>query len=572
MDNKHKKIYTHLFLSYTATIIIALVLLNAYFLKYSVDTKKQTATYINQQLVGDVNAKVENTFNITDLVADSIYSYRGNILDLLRFISIDFNKYKEEKLDEISGSQGISYFGTEILFERSFNTYDNILNISTISRERNEVRTFNRNTQIDFKTISNYDELRKKEIIFDKNTITHIIKLNDITNLEEKGLLCVTYSFNDIRAIMKEYGSSYSIFVLGDNEIIYNSSDKLNEKVIATVLELSKNKEFIKQKTSEYYNLSYIGDNITIASRVENENKLWLTSNFYIVLAIINIIIFVVAEVFIYLKVKSLNKRMESLVKSMEAVENGNLDVFVDVDNHEADELSYIAGRFNFMCKQLKTYINKSYIAEINQKNAEMERLQSQINPHFLYNTLEVIRMKAVCSGNKDVGKMLQNLAVLFRSQVKEKNIITIEKELGYCRKYLDLFKLRYDDKFSYDIICDNDEILQMGIIKFIIQPILENYIVHGVRLSDDDNKLVILVSAIGSDINIEIKDNGIGISQDKLCEIKKKIGDKNYKSDSIGITNVNQRIQNTYGENYGVKFGSIENVGTTVLIKIPKN
>lgn len=569
MDNKYKKIYRHLFIVYTTTIIIAIGLLNLYFLKYSADTKKETELYINQQLVGEVTSKVDNTFLTTDLIADSIYSYRDNILDLLKFISIDFNSYKEQKLDTITNNAGISYSGTEVLFERSFNSYNNLFKISTISKKRNEVRIFNRNTQIDFRSIDNYDEISKQKIICWENTITHIIKINDITNLNEEGLLCLTYNLTDINNILKKYEDYYDVFVFSGEDMIYKSSDSYDEKLVSNIMNLSKSKQLISKMASEYYNLSYM-DDITIVGRVTNNSRIWLAPNFYIMLIAIDLIIFAIAELVIYLKIKKLNLRIENIVHSMEAVEKGNLDVRIEVKNDDIDELNYISSRFNEMCRQLDTHIKKSYIAEINQKNAEMKQLQSQINPHFLYNTLEVIRMKAICSGNKDVGKMLYNLAVLFRSQLKESDVITIQRELDYCKKYLELFKLRYDERFSYEIIC-NKELVDCNIIKFILQPIIENYVVHGVRLSENDNKLEILVSSDGDDINIYINDNGIGISHDKLCEIEKKLSDKNHKSDSIGITNVNQRIKNTYGQFYGLKFVSDMQNGTSILIKIPK-
>lgn len=96
----------------------------------------------------------------------------------------------------------------------------------------------------------------------------------------------------------------------------------------------------------------------------------------------------------------------------------------------------------------------KSYLAEIEQQNAEMQALQSQINPHFLYNTLEAIRMKAICNGDREVGKMLYSLAVTFRSQLKEADVITLMQEMHYCKKYLELFEYRYQGKFRSSVEC----------------------------------------------------------------------------------------------------------------------
>lgn len=118
------------------------------------------------------------------------------------------------------------------------------------------------------------------------------------------------------------------------------------------------------------------------------------------------------------------------------------------------DELDVIACHFNEMCEKLDLHIQKSYLAEIDQKNAEMSALQSQINPHFLYNTLEAIRMKAICNGDSEVGKMLYSMAVTFRSQLKEADIITLAQELHYCKKYLELFEYRYPSQFKSSVDC----------------------------------------------------------------------------------------------------------------------
>ena len=151
----------------------------------------------------------------------------------------------------------------------------------------------------------------------------------------------------------------------------------------------------------------------------------------------------------INLYLRRLNSRVENIVQGMERVTTGDLQVRL-YTNENRDELDIIAGRFNKMCEDLQTYIEKSYLAEIEAKNAELEALQSQINPHFLYNTLEAIRMRAICNGDREVGKMLYSMSVLFRSQLKEADWITIGQELDYCKQYLGLFEVRYQGNFKY--------------------------------------------------------------------------------------------------------------------------
>lgn len=133
--------------------------------------------------------------------------------------------------------------------------------------------------------------------------------------------------------------------------------------------------------------------------------------------------------------------------------------------------------------------------------------LQSQINPHFLYNTLESIRMKAICNGDIEVGRMLYILAFLFRNQLKENDIIPIKNEINYCQKYLEIFKFRYEEKFEFTINCP-EEILDKQIIKFTLQPLIENYFVHAIKLENNDNRISINIKEKNNKIIIEIEDN----------------------------------------------------------------
>ena len=571
MKKKGRKIYRKLFVVYTTVIILLIGLLDLYFFKYSIDIEKDKKIYDNQQLVNEISFVIDNQFLATDMIVDGIYTYRENILDLLKFLNLEFNEYKKQKLDSISGSVGISYTGTETLVERSFAVNSNLYAITIVSKKNNKASIFNRKSQIDFRDVIYYQSISNKKIISSNNTITHVIKINDTTNLEEKGLILVTYKLDELRNIVKKHELFNDIFIINKiNNLIYDSSGVYDEKWLSNFkADLDKKSIFTKKK-GDYHNFNYIHDELIIVGKIAKENLTILPIDFVLALIFIDILVFVMAEGIIYLKIKNLNKRLESTVDTMEKVQSGDLTARIQTNN-ENDELSYIGDSFNEMCEELDKYIKKSYIAEINQKNAEMKQLQSQINPHFLYNTLEVIRMKAICSGDKEVGKMLYNLAVLFRSQLKEKDIITIKTELDYCKKYLELFKFRYQEKFDYEINCDED-LLESSIIKFILQPIIENYVIHGVRLADNDNKLEIKIESQDEDIDIYIIDNGLGISNEKMEQIKNKLVNNSFSNDSIGIVNVDQRIKNIYGEEYGVTYAEGIEKGTRVLIKIPKN
>ena len=186
--------------------------------------------------------------------------------------------------------------------------------------------------------------------------------------------------------------------------------------------------------------------------------------------------------------VRRLTTRVGGILNAMNQVTTGNLQVRIQVENSK-DELDMIACNFNDMCEKTGTLYSKKLFGRNRAKNAQLQALQSQINPHFLYNTLEAIRMKAICNGDREVGKMLYSMVGLFRSQLKEADVITLGQELDYCKQYLELFMYRYPGIFQYHMECC-PELLSLPIIKFVLQPIVENYFIHGIDRERKDNEV----------------------------------------------------------------------------------
>ncbi len=219
------------------------------------------------------------------------------------------------------------------------------------------------------------------------------------------------------------------------------------------------------------------------------------------------------------------------------------------------------------MCINLDEHIKKRYLAEIEQKNAEMAALQSQINPHFLYNTLEAVRMKAICNGDREVGKMLYSMAVTFRAQIKEADVITLAQELHYCKKYMELFEFRYQNQFRSEIECP-EEYLQVPVIKFVLQPVVENYFIHGMRMKEQDNFIRISVEKKDS-FQIIVEDNGKGMPNDEIAAKNRELEhDAMVKQSSIGIANVNRRLKAVYGDAYGIRIGKGPQGGLRVVLR----
>jgi len=294
------------------------------------------------------------------------------------------------------------------------------------------------------------------------------------------------------------------------------------------------------------------------------------------VILIIMVLCILTALSLSYIFISFFSKRIKAVCAAMDIARTGDFSHRIGTGRNK-DEISQIALNFNHMCDNLDDYINRVYVsgmkqkdAELKQKIAELYALQSQVNPHFLYNTLEAIRMSAVASGNENTGKMIRILGAIFRNSIKPEMFVSIRSEIDYCKSYLELFTLRYGENlnFSFDI---DDTIYQYGIIKHLLQPLIENSVIHGIDPDKSENLILIKSYKNEDDIEIFIEDNGVGISHDELMVIKSRL-DSALAADNgrVGIVNVNQRIKLIYGSRYGVDIDSFIGKGTSIHVKIP--
>lgn len=571
MEIKKSTIYKRLFATYMLVTIFLIGTLDFYFINRSFKNNIEKNTYINEKVAYDVNEEINKINDSSNSIIENMYSDISVLEDILFYMSTDNVSYLKNKLDKFSESSGYYYNGIERFTGLSFGLNDNLEEISFISYDRMEMNSFNRRNQIKTTDVDQKDPLLNggfNNIFTNKNTIEFVREIRSPINLRGQGVIVLKYNLNNIKDVFKKYESKYQIMILDNNGYVIHSSDKeYDYEKYKYYDEISNSDKKIKLEKSYYISKVVNPLGITSVAKVAKSevNK--------ISIGVINSIVFVDALVLIislsiiYIKLKFLSDRTDKILVAMDEVKNGNLEVQIPITS-DNDEINYISENFNKMCKNLNEYIKKIYLSQIEQKKAEMTALQNQINPHFLYNTLESIRMKAICNGDKEVGKMLYTLSFLFRKQVKDSNIITLKDELDYCTKYIEIFKFRYYDNFNFEINCP-EELENCKIIKFTIQPLIENYFVHGIRFEDCDNLLKIEVAKEENDIFIKIIDNGKGITKTGLEIINYKLLKREHLGGSIGISNVNERLINQYGENYGVKLQANKDRGITLIVKI---
>lgn len=280
------------------------------------------------------------------------------------------------------------------------------------------------------------------------------------------------------------------------------------------------------------------------------------------------IILTITVCLFIY---RIFNRQVQTLLDSMQQVQAGDFSLRIPIKSK--DEIGVISQAFNEMCEKLNSYISEVYAAEIQRKNAELNALQTQIDPHFLYNTLDSIRAKALAVQDEDTSEMIVLLGKLLRwsSRTTDK-FITLEDELEYIDTYLKLQKYRYEERLEVNIQIP-DEYLDDYIPKLILQPLVENVIKHAFSDKEDKGSIdIVAAEKEGRRLEITIFDNGKGIEEDTLQEIYDKLNQQVVQDEfkSIGLQNVQARLKLLFGEEYGLMIKSVAGVGTAVKVTFP--
>ncbi len=270
------------------------------------------------------------------------------------------------------------------------------------------------------------------------------------------------------------------------------------------------------------------------------------------------------------------SRRIQFLKDRMHSVAAGNFELKEEIRG--TDEIFDLYQDLKKMVNSMQTLINDAYKSKIqsesfklNQVEAEFKALASQINPHFLYNTLETIRMKAYCNDDKETANLVKKLGKFMRRCLEVKDgMVTLGSELEFTKSYLELQAARFGDRVSYSIYCEVKQ--SYKILPLIIQPIVENAFVHGIEGEKSNGRIDIKIFYRGKNVLIEVTDNGQGIPPDKFGELLAKL-EKNDTSSgkSIGLTNVNKRIKMYHGEQYGLTAETSLGRGTTIRIVLPR-
>lgn len=259
-------------------------------------------------------------------------------------------------------------------------------------------------------------------------------------------------------------------------------------------------------------------------------------------------------------------KKLEQLIQR-----SGYGDFNISVESKGSDEIYKINQSFNTMMKRIGDLLETSKREQHELKTYEMKLLQAQINPHFLYNTLDSIIWLTESGDKEGTIRLTKHLASFFRITLNNGlDFITVDQEVFHVKSYMEIQKMRYGKLFDFSVLCE-DELLEYLIPKLTIQPIVENALYHGIKNKKSGGIISVICRREGTQMVIRVSDTGIGIPADELEALRQEIRDKNIKPRiGFGLRNVNQRIILYYGADYGIKISSEGGIGTEVTINLP--
>ncbi len=554
-EKSPKQLYGKLLFIYTAVIACVVLTLVGYFWNSTRNRYLEQNQADMERMQEEAEDYILECKKTADYLHEELYKSNMEMNDLLAYLSQTPEEYQKYRLNTYASYESLDYKGIEDFSQTSFEAYPALEDLSFVSYSKGDLTSFNGSQNIYHTEESkNVLERIKEEHLTCEGEISFLKEIRDPVTMQSMGAMVLTFGTEKFTQICNQELLPEVMITGQDGTFIYASQRTAAGKQV----DLSaQNLYTATSKVEDYMITAWMKK--SDARRVPWSVNLMIFG--------VAIVVMTIGEILVYCCLRRVSIRLNSILNGMSKVMCGDLTVRLSREKN-GDELDMIAGHFNEMCEKLDMHIQKSYLAEIEQKNAEMAALQSQINPHFLYNTLEAIRMKAICNGDSEVGKMLYSMAVTFRSQLKEANIIPLAQELHFCKKYMELFEYRYPNQFQSNVECPLED-LQVPIIKFVLQPIIENYFIHGIRLREDDNRIQISVERQGEDYEIIVEDNGRGMEEEEIQKKNQQLKEDRWETrDSMGIFNVNRRVKAVYGNGYGVRMEAVETGGLRVILR----
>lgn len=569
---KNKLIFSHIIAVIVVTILIEVII---YYISVSMQMKD--AKNFDEQMVKQINNSLDSMITSFKRVCNYV-SMDRELQELIKTGSTDnTDRYHQYTVENIL--QSITVDKTIFI-----NELDSLYLYDKHSLRGHFKRYYTQPKETTFSSIpdpSRFSPDGKVTWRVDGNTVSFNRAIRDLDSLEVIGYLIMTMNQNYIENKINAIRSNQNRFIIitdeFDNIIVHNY--RQNEEKLYDILKSIQRTADIENRVQ---NIEFIGKSlitmhqsdyskwkiISVISVSELTKGPGVMARWIYYIGIFGILIGVAISLF---SSNKLVKPLNSLTYMMDEVENENFDVRVKVNSD--DELGRLEYSFNKMVDKINNLIYTVYQEEIKYKNAELKALQAQINPHFLYNTLDCINWLAEFGKTNEIRSVTIALASLMKASANNKQkMVTVEGELNYIKAYLSIYKISLQEKFRYYIEMD-ESILNVCIPKLILQPLVENAILHGLKKKIGQGNLHIKGFREENKIVFQIFDDGVGMENGQVTHVLNSTSThrKNMMPGTgSGLKNVKDRIQLIYGDGYGLHIESEKGLGTVVEVTMP--
>ncbi len=581
MFGKFKSIQSTMLVSFSALMVLAMLVFMVIAMRYTSGTIYENSinymSQIIQQVNYDIDTYIEYMENISSVIAKSS--------DVPRYL---FDQNQTEAEREAEKERILTQFQT-IMESR-----DDIYNVAAVAKNGRYIINQGDDELTGYVDIESLDWYQaamesKSGIAVSSSHVQNAIQssykwvitlsralVNNQTG-EREGLFFVDLNYSAISDLCNNNSIEEKgyIFVLdAEGNIVYHPKQQLmygglKTENIDAIMECREDSLIIDEGgDSKLYTMSkskrtgwtVVGAAYTSELLKNNEQaQMWyLLVASILLLAVIGISSIISREI---------TKPIRSLRDSMRKVQNGQFDTHVEVITE--NEIGSLGRSFNLMTSEIQALMEQNVYEQKQKRKSELKALQAQINPHFLYNTLDSIIWMSEAGENDEVVEMTSALARLLRQSISnDQEEVELEKEIEYVKNYLTIQKMRYKDKLEFFIYVD-PRVAHVPIIKLVLQPLVENAIYHGIKYKETKGNLKIYARPVDGRVEIVVADDGIGMDEDVMEHIFDEHR-KEQKRNGVGVPNVQKRLKLQYGSEYGIRYESVKGAGTKAVITIP--
>ncbi len=346
---------------------------------------------------------------------------------------------------------------------------------------------------------------------------------------------------------------------------VYCSQSAVTESITQTLrMQLMEGKELTDHSGSSYYVARSSDTGFFLILQQSQAFTRQALSTFYSISATLGMLCLLLCLLYTFWLSRHLAKPVNQMDQAMEAVRKGDYSVRLDL--HREDEFGRLADSFNSMTEEYCLNLERSILRQKELNATQIRMMQAQLNPHFLYNTLDSIKWLGITHGSSQISAMAMDLAAILRASISEESFVTLEQELELIERYLEIQYIRFEDRFTCEV--DVPDQLQYCLIpKLSLEPLVENAIIHGVA-DQDDGYIKISARQEAADLILTVTDNGCGIPADILEKLNSD--DKRIPGHHLGLYNVDQIARLHFGEGYGIRVISEAGKGSQVILRLP--